>query len=300
MSLQRGGFMKRMLFFLVFIPVFAAGCAKTESKILDPVFSDGFIVDHLCTDITEIPESAIQAAKTNLHIAYGHTSHGSQIITGMNALDAFMGGEGLYTWNEGGSGGALDLQDTPFSGASDLGNPDRTSWAQSTRNYLDSHPECNVVIWSWCGQVSDASEDDILTYLNLMNQLEVDYPGVAFVYMTGHLDGTGLDGNLHQRNEQIRSYCRQYEKILYDFADIESYDPDGGEYLSRLANDNCDYDSDGDQVRDANWATQWQDTHTSGVDWYLCYPAHTQALNGNLKAYAAWWLWARLAGWNGL
>ena len=100
--------MKRMLFFLVFIPVFVAGCAKTESKILDPVFSDGFIVDHLCTDITEIPESAIQAAKTNLHIAYGHTSHGSQIITGMNALDAFMGGEGLYTWNEGGSGGALD------------------------------------------------------------------------------------------------------------------------------------------------------------------------------------------------
>ena len=28
-------------------------------------------------------------------------------------------------------------------------------------------------------------------------------------------------------------------------------------------------------------------------------PAHTQALNGNLKAYAAWWLWARLGGWNG-
>ncbi len=292
--------MKKMLFFLVVLLIFLWGCAKTESKILDPVLSDGFIVDHLCTDINAIPESAIEAAKTNLHIAYGHTSHGSQIITGMNALDAFMGGEGLYTWNEGGSGGALDLQDTPFSGASDLGNPDRVSWAQATRDYLDTHPECNVVIWSWCGQVSDASEEDVLTYLNLMNQLEIDYPGVAFVYMTGHLDGTGLAGNLHQRNEQIRSYCRQYEKILYDFADIESYDPDGEEYLSLLANDNCDYDSDGDQIRDANWALQWQDVHISGTDWYLCYPAHTQALNGNLKAYAAWWLWSRLAGWNGL
>jgi hypothetical protein len=27
--------------------------------------------------------------------------------------------------------------------------------------------------------------------------------------------------------------------------------------------------------------------------------AHTQPLNANLKAYAAWHLWARLAGWTG-
>jgi hypothetical protein len=27
--------------------------------------------------------------------------------------------------------------------------------------------------------------------------------------------------------------------------------------------------------------------------------AHSQPLNGNLKAYSAWWLWARLAGWPG-
>ena len=31
----------------------------------------------------------------------------------------------------------------------------------------------------------------------------------------------------------------------------------------------------------------------------IVFPDHTQALNGNLKAYAAWWLWARLGGWNG-
>jgi hypothetical protein len=34
------------------------------------------------------------------------------------------------------------------------------------------------------------------------------------------------------------------------------------------------------------------------VDWYECSAAHSQALNGNRKAYAAWWLWASLAGWN--
>jgi hypothetical protein len=115
--------------------------------------------------------------------------------------------------------------------------------------------------------------------------------------MTGHLDGGGEQGNLHQRNEQIRDYCRGNGKILYDFADIESYDPDGNAYLAKRANDNCDYDSDGDGIRDKNWAIDWQNSHVEGVDWYSCSAAHSQALNGNLKAYAAWWLWSCLAGW---
>ena len=54
-----------------------------------------------------------------------------------------------------------------------------------------------------------------------MNQLEIDYPNVKFVYMTGHLDGSGANGNLNLRNEQIRAYARANNKILYDFADIE-------------------------------------------------------------------------------
>ena len=57
--------------------------------------------------------------------------------------------------------------------------------------------------------------------------LETDYPKITFVYMTAHLDGSGADGNTNQRNEQIRAYCRANNKVLFDFADIESYDPDG-------------------------------------------------------------------------
>jgi autotransporter-associated beta strand protein len=106
--------------------------------------------------------------------------------------------------------------------------------------------------------------------------------------MTGHLVGTGAAGNLNLRNQQIRDYCTANDKILYDFADIESYDPDGlTNYMALNANDNCDYSG-------GNWALQWQATHTSGVDWYPCSPAHTQALNGNLKAYAAWTLWTEI------
>ncbi|MGC9779783.1 MAG: hypothetical protein HZR80_11115 [Candidatus Heimdallarchaeota archaeon] len=173
-----------------------------------------------------IPDSAIINAKNTLHIAYGHTSHGSQIITGMNDLPVYkesLGGtEGLYDWNEGGIDGALDIDDYFVSG--DLGNPDISSWTERTEEYLNNsaNSDVNVVMWSWCGQVSTATEADIDLYLSLMTALEELYPDVYFIYMTEHTDGTGLDGNLHIRNNQIRAYCEANYKILFDFADLES------------------------------------------------------------------------------
>jgi len=259
----------------------------------DPVPGDGMIIDHTCVDLPSIPDEWIGKAKETLHIAYGHTSHGSQLTSGMTGLASFRGDK--YAWNNGGTGGALDLHDYAMSG--DLGNPDFTNWEQETRSYLKNHLRVNVIIWSWCGQVSGASEKNIDTYLGLMSGLEADYPDVTFVYMTGHLDGTGVTGNLHIRNEQIRNYCLTHEKFLFDFADIESYDPDGNYYLDKNADDGCNYDSDNNGSRDANWAIDWQNSHEEGVDWYQCSSAHSQPLNANMKAYAAWHLWARIAGW---
>jgi hypothetical protein len=252
-------------------------------------------INHSTIDLALVPQRAIDSARANLVIAYGHTSHGSQLVTGMDGLVSYKGQ--AYRFNSTGAGGALTLYDTPFPGASDLGAPDRTAWAAATRTFLATHPEVNVVIWSWCGEVSTATEADINTYLSLMNALERDYPAVRFVYMTGHLDGTGLNGNLHQRNEQIRTYCATNQKTLFDFADIEAYDPSGNYFGGKLPNDNCDYDADGDGSREGNWAQEWQDAHPG--QWYQCAAAHTQPVNANMKAYAAWWLWARLAGWSG-
>ncbi len=256
--------------------------------------SSAIVADHsnaTLADLEAIPAEWINKAKTNLHIYYNHTSHGSQVSDGMTGLAGFKGS--AYAWNPDGSNGALHLADTY---SADLGN---SGWPSITRDYLSRHPNINVVMWSWCGQVSGSSEATINTYLSTMSQLEKDYPNVEFVYMTGHTDGSGENGNLHRRNEQIRQYCLTNNKILFDYADIESYDPDGNYYMNKAVNDNCDYDSDGNGSRDKNWATAWQNSHTRNVDWYSCGSAHSQPLNANMKAYAAWYLWARLAGWDG-
>ncbi len=280
--------------------VMAACLLACSFAFVQTIHSQGggaIIIDHTCADLSAVPQQWVEQTRTDLHIAYGHTSHGSQLTTGMTGLVGFEGI--LYGWNNGGTGGALDLHDYFMSG--DLGNPDRVTWASRTRTYLDNpaNSDVNVVIWSWCGQVSSATETDINTYLSLMNGLETDYPDVKFVYMTGHLDGSGLTGNLHIRNNQIREYCTANGKILYDFADIETYDPDGTYFGDKIPNDACAYDTDANGTRDGNWAIEWQNSHTEGVDWYNCSSAHSQPLNANLKAYAAWWLWARLAGWPG-
>jgi hypothetical protein len=118
---------------------------------------------------------------------------------------------------------------------------------------------------------------------------------VHFVYMTGHVNYWKKQ-NTDARNQQIRDYCIEHDKILYDFADIESYDPDNVHFP--YVNDNCDYrDANGNYL--GNWAEEWQNMHILGVEWYQCSCAHSKPLNGNQKAYAAWWLWTKIAGWTG-
>jgi len=249
-------------------------------------YSQAIIIDHTCTDINQVPDSWINEAKEDFKISYGHTSHGSQIVTGMDILKNANGS--LYDFDHDGSSGALSFHDYEPSG--DLGNPDRTTWAQETRDLLDTPSnDRNLIMWSWCGQVSGASESDINTYLTLMDQLEADYPSVTFVYMTGHLDGSGEAGSLHIRNNQIRNYCMVNEKILFDFADIESYDPDGNYFLNRGADDECYYDG-------GNWADEWCDAHPGECK--SCDCAHSRCLNCQLKGKAFWWMMARIAEWD--
>lgn len=245
--------------------VLASGCGDDKKSTghdpTDPQV-DGFVADHtVISDFGDIATAIKENVADSLNIFYGHTSHGSQLMTGLDLVEAED---------------ATFRQPYVHEYGDDLGADGDTSWVPPTRAWLNDNPDCNVVIWSWCGGVSSNSEEGIATYLAAMSDLEADYPDVVFIYMTGHLDGTGPDGNLYARNNQIRAYCEAHDKWLFDFADIESYDPAGVYYPD--ASDACE------------WAADWCLTHTCAS----CDCAHSECINCYQKGKAFWWLLGRV------
>lgn len=260
---------------------------------------EAIIIDHGCIQLSEIPIEWIDSAKANLFIGYGHTSHGSQLTSGMHAIESYYP-DGEYDWSHDGGPGELHLFEGDGYGTGYLDHDcGYVGWDDETREYLDSFPDCNVIMWSWCGQVNNV---DVLNhYLIPMNQLETEYPDVSFVYMTGHLEGLGPSGSLFLANQQIRDYSTTHNKILFDFADIEKYSPDcDTNYQQYFSNDACDYLLPSGDT--ANWAINWlvnnpDDTLTQ-ISQLCGNCAHSVSLNCVKKGIACWYLWARIAGWD--
>lgn len=232
--------------------------------------SSAVVADHAAANaFAAIPATALDNARQAFGtIFYGHTSHGSQIVTGLNMLQS--------------EDGAKYKAPTLIEPGGDLGHNGDTAWVTTTRNALaQPNHGIKMVVWSWCGGVSDNTKAGIDTYLDEMNKLEQQYPNIVFVYMTGHLDGTGPTGNLYRGNDQIRDYCKKNGKVLFDFADIESYDPAGTYYPD---------ESDG-----CGWCSTWCQSK-SCPSCGSC--AHSHCFNCYRKGQAFWWLLVQLTGWS--
>ena len=231
----------------------------------------GILADHRAADAFDrIPPEAIAAAKKKFAIYYSRTSHGSQVEVGMHMLANRLG----------------DTYSVPRSfleGVNgDLGEHGNLEFEKLTRKALSGFGGMyNVVMWSWCGGATENDSTGIQAYLDAMERLEAAYPTVLFVYMTGHTNQWQSEVT-RRNNQQIRDYCKAHNKVLYDFEDIESWDPDGNFYAD--AGDDC------------KWCESWCSSHEC-PGCTEC--SHSHCFNCYRKGQAFWWMMARLAGWPG-
>ena len=123
------------------------------------------IIDHTCTDISQIPEYWLERAK-ELMIHYAHTSHGSQINTGILNLESQDPNYSVAIRTST-TAGLPPEEDLPALRMYD-GNPPETyitpedywdgeSGKNRTRTVADTG-DYDFSMWSWCGQVSSATE----------------------------------------------------------------------------------------------------------------------------------------------
>jgi len=260
-------------------------CSPIEDNGRIASWSGGLIIDHNCIDLSLIPGEWIESAQDDIRIHYAHTSHGGQITTGLSRLesvnltfDVSIGYLILPTDSDalcildGNPPESYITPDLYWQGASAL---------ELTQDTIDSNPTLTASLWSWCTQVDYYSEQDVQDYLDAMTALETPNPGITFIYMTGNAQAGGSSGyNRWLRNEQIRQYCLDNDKILFDFADLDcwsngdhsTYDYSIGEDTLQIPIEHPDFN--GDEA------------------------GHTTFTSCEQKGRAFWWLVANLAGWN--
>jgi hypothetical protein len=258
----------------------------TSNLLISIGMCQGIIIDHTCTDISQIPTSVINDVKSQIKLHYCGQSHSWQIsshdepnccgLAEVKAVNPTLYKYEIGQWELPNTPNTLCIY--PFCGnytyVSEAVYLDQDNLDQT----LSGEPTLNVSQFQWCYQLDTWTQAQVQSYLNTMSNYEQEYPDVTFIYTTGNSLATGASGyNRHLRNQQIRNYCIANNKVLFDFGDIECWYNDqqstytyNGQQIpvqqSIYNGDNCDY--------------------------------HVNELCSVIKAKAEWWLLARVVGWN--
>ncbi|HSG27444.1 MAG TPA: T9SS type A sorting domain-containing protein [Candidatus Krumholzibacterium sp.] len=181
--------------------------------------ADELLFDHRQTDLTLDPGLVLEAREST-RILFIRLSHGRQITVGLERIEdedlsVCLGFDQLCE-----EPGALDIynrETLPYDFWLEGG-------ADSIRAVLAAEDRINMVMFAWCTHLNSYSLEEVDMYLDSMASLEVDYPGVIFVYATGTAEEQGGYGfNRYLCNLKIRNHCHITGRMLYDFADIESW-----------------------------------------------------------------------------
>ncbi len=302
----------------------------------------GFVIDHRHTDIHQIPDNWIDSAKQKLKIRYFRRSHGSQVdVGGMAALRRYSAAYNqLYAYNKTGVDGELFLS-TQSSAEWNSLDFENDTWVQITKDYLDdpANANINVVMWAWSSKFYLCSAqqyvDDMESLIGIygpngskIQNGERSVP-VTFIFQTACGQASSeRNQKVYEGNQIIRQHCFDNNRILFDFNDIECYDPDGnyygdgkpdGSYTNeRMLADDISYISDSTNVSvhsgRGNWGIEWMNRNPDveltklAADNICTVCEHSDQrespdednsrLHCVLKGRAAWWMWAVLAGWD--
>ena len=246
------------------------------------------IIDHPCANLDAIPANWIDQVKNNCRMHYAHTSHGGQLISGMQTIEDNNGlfnveVEEMQLPDANDAFCIFDGQETDSYITPDL-YWETEDGLNNTRTVLQNNPTIQYSMWAWCGQL-DYSDTPVEVYLDALHSLSAEFPDVTFIYMTGNAQNQWGEGHIrHQHNNEIRQYCQANNKVLFDFADMDCwwYNPVSGEWEFST----YDYYGEGVPVEHSQF-------HGDEA-------GHTTIESCVQKGRAFWWMMARLAGWEGV